>query len=308
MSDQAEREKRLVKLASRTRCKTSVPADEIARGAHYCWSNAVSLLADVRVLVSQSRYARALSLTILALEELAKPPLLWGLDPTDDAKTWKSFWAERFSRHPSKQNTIGAYGSLTGIGQDIYWFKMHPDIVKTLDTWKQWGFYVDCVDNKFQSPDLFASEQREIVDLLFAMAEERADSFAQFHSSAESSLAAYEQRLSKLKAIRPGEFWPPDVRSSQELHGVLLSLASKYSWPPVPTYDAFVDGCGDLKSTAGEQLFHEALWATGRACCSRARFEALPTACARGLLMLKLCLFVVPECDRSAALREWEPN
>jgi AbiV family abortive infection protein len=131
----------------------------------------------------------------LALEELAKPPLLWGLDPTDDAKKWKSFWAERFSRHLTKQNTIGAYGSLTGIGQDIYWFKLHPDIVKTLDTWKQWGFYVDCVDNKFQSPDLFASEQREIVDLLFAIAEERADSFAQFHSSAESSLAAYEQRL-----------------------------------------------------------------------------------------------------------------
>jgi AbiV family abortive infection protein len=308
MSDQAEREKRLLKLVSRARCKTSLPADEIARGAHYCWSNAVSLLADVRALVSQSRYARALSLTILALEELAKPPLLWDLDPLDDAKKWKSFWAEQFSRHPTKQNAIGAYGSLTGIGQDIYWFKMHPDIVKALDIWKQWGFYVDCVDNKFQSPDLFASEQREIIDLLFAMAEERADSFAQFHSSPEMSLEVYEDRLRKLKAIRPGEFWPPAVRSSNELHGVLLSLASKYSLPPVPTYDAFVHGCADLKSTAGEQLFHEALWATGRVCCSRARFQALPTACARGMLMLKLCLFVVPESDRSAALGEWEPN
>jgi AbiV family abortive infection protein len=308
MSGQAEREKRLVKLASRARCKTSVPADEIARGAHYCWSNAVSLLADVRVLVSQSRYARALSLTILALEELAKPPLLWGLDPKDDPKKWKSFWAERFSRHPTKQNTIAAYGSLTGLRQNIYWFTMHPDIVKALDTWKQWGFYVDCVDNKFQSPDLFASEQREIVDLLFAMAEERADSFAQFHSSPESSLFAYEHRLRNLKAIRPGEFWPPAVRSSNELHAVLLSLASQYSSPPVPIYDAFLDGCTDLKSTAGEQLFHEALWATGRVCCSRARFDALPTACARGLFMLKLCLSTVPETDRSVALREWEPN
>jgi hypothetical protein len=217
------------------------------------------------------------------------------------------WWAKETSILP-KQNTIGAYGSLTGVGQDIYWFKMHPDIVKTLDIWKQWGFYVDCVDNKFQSPDLFASEQREIVDLLFAMAEERADSFAQFHSSPEMSLEVYENRLRKLKAIRPGEFWPPAVRSSNELHGVLLSLASKYSRAPVPTYDAFVDGCRDLKSTAGEELFHEALWATGRVCCSRARFEALPTACARGLLMLKLCLFVVPESDGSAALREWEPN
>jgi AbiV family abortive infection protein len=297
-----------MQLANRARCKTSVPADEIARGAHYCWSNAVSLLADVRILVSRSRYARALSLTILALEELAKPPLLWGLDPGDDPKKWKSFWTEQFSRHPTKQNAIAAYGSLTGLGQDIYWLKMHPDIVKALDTWKQWGFYVDCVDNKFQSPDSFVSEQRDVVDLLFAMAEERADSFAQFHSSPDMSLNVYEDRLRSLKAIRPGEFWPPSVRSADELQGVLLSLASKYSWPPVPTYDAFVDGCTGLKATAGEQLFHDALWATGRVCCSRARFDALPTACARGLFMLKLCLFVVSEADRSAALREWEPN
>jgi AbiV family abortive infection protein len=224
MSDQSEREERLVKLASRVRCKTSVPADEIARGAHYCWSNAVSLLSDVRILVSQSRYARALSLTILALEELAKPALLWGIDPKDDPKKWKSFWAEQFSRHPTKQSTIAAYGSRTGLGQDIYWLKMHPDIVKALDTLKQWGFYVDCVDSKFQSPDqspdLFASEQREVLDLLFAMAEERADSFAQFHSSPESSLSVYEDRLRSFKATWPGEFWPPAVRSGNELHAV----------------------------------------------------------------------------------------
>jgi hypothetical protein len=45
-----------------------LPEPEIARGAHLCWQNAVSLLSDARLLAKNSRLARALSLTVLALE------------------------------------------------------------------------------------------------------------------------------------------------------------------------------------------------------------------------------------------------
>jgi AbiV family abortive infection protein len=71
--------------------------------------------------MAESRFARALSLTVLALEELAKPPLLWELDPSADAKEWRTFWREQFSRHSPKQQAIGQYGFLTALGECQKW-------------------------------------------------------------------------------------------------------------------------------------------------------------------------------------------
>ncbi len=304
MSDQSDREQRIAALVNRARCNAPLTETEIARGGHFCWSNAVSLLQDVRLLVTNSRLARALSLTVLALEELAKPPLLWALAPSDDSKRWATFWKEQFLRHSPKQQMIGAYGDLlTAIGHNIYGFKMSPETVGALDTLKQWGFYVDCVDMSFQSPDQFASDLAEIVDFLFAVAEERADSFGQFHVSVEQSLRVYEHRLA---ATRFGEFWPPPVRSETELHALLLSLASQYSLSNPPNYEAFKDACEQLAEVAGEAMFDGALWATGRTCCQRAQFHALPTAAARGLFMMKLCLSAVPEERRRTVIEEWK--
>lgn len=306
MSDQSDREQRIAALINRGRCNGALTETEIARGGHLCWSNAVSLLRDVRLLVANSRLARALSLTVLALEELAKPPLLWALTPSDDSKHWATFWKQQFSRHPSKQRVIGAYGNLLkAVGHDIYGFKMSPETVDALDTLKQWGFYVDCVDMSFQSPDQFASDLAEIVDFLFAVAEERADSFGRFHVSVEQSLRAYKHRLA---ATRLGEFWPPPVHSETELHALLLSLASQYSLSSPPNYVAFVDACEQLTEVAGDAMFEGALSVTGRICCRRAEFHALPTAAARGLFMMKLCLFAVPEKRRRTVIDEWKQD
>jgi hypothetical protein len=116
-------------------------------------------------------------------------------------------------------------------------------------------------------------------------------------------LWAYEHRLA---ATRFGEFWPPPVRSETELHALLLSLASQYSLSNPPNYAAFVDACKQLVEVSDEAMFDGALSVTGRICCRRAQFHALPTAAARGLFMMKLCLFAVPEERRQTIIEEWK--
>jgi hypothetical protein len=201
---------------------------------------------------------------------------------------------------------IGKYGGfLSRIGNEIYNLKLNAGTIAALDALKQWGFYVDCLEGAFQSPQDFAANLGEIVDLLFAVAEERADSFAQFHVSPEQSAWNYEHRL---KAASFGEFWPPPIRSEVELQGSLLSLASRYSLSNPPNYAAFTDACEQLRKIAGESVFECALSTLGRLCSRRAQFPALPTAAARGLLMMKLCLSVVPEPQRCVTLDQWEES
>ena len=303
MTSVAEREERIAALAGRARCRGPLPAIDIARGGHMCWSNATSLLDDVRLLMSQSRMARALSLTVLALEELAKPPLLWSTTPGHDQKPWDRFWRQHFSRHSEKQEAIARYGILTGLTSEIYRFRMCPATVQALDTLKQWGFYVDCVDGSFQSPSEFAADLGDVIDLLFAVAEERADSFAGMHASPEQSLWMHEHRFDGQTF---GELWPPPVRSGIDLHGVLLSTASKYSLSDPPNYAAFADACGELLKVAGRDQFELALTALGRACSERAQLQVLPTAAARALFMMKMCLSMVPEERRAEAIEEWK--
>jgi len=306
MASQIEREQLIAALANRGTCTQPLAQAEIGRGAHLCWSNAVSLLADVRLLVAGARPARSLSLTVLALEELAKPPMLFGVDPSDEAKRWAKFWKEEFSRHSLKQKVIGKYGDfLTSIGHEIYGFRLSAPTVAALEALKQWGFYVDCIEGAFQSPEDFAANLSEIVDLLFAVAEERPDRFGQFHASPEQSSWAYERRL---KATRIGEFWPPPIRSEIELRAYLLSVASQYSLSNPPNYAAFTDACEQLSANAGAAMFDRALSAIGRVCSRRAQFAALPTAAARALLMMKLCLIVVPEAERSVTIQRWKES
>lgn len=187
MPSQKEREELLAEIAKRGRCKNAIPREEIARGAHLCWYNAVALLGDARLLAADGRAARVLSMTILALEELAKPALLWEMRPSDDLKTWSSFWKEKFSRHSPKQEAIGTYGQLlSSVGQGTHLFTLQQETVRALDAIKQWCFYV--VDGAFQEPAHIHDKIGKVLDFLFAVADERADSFAQLHSSSEQSL------------------------------------------------------------------------------------------------------------------------
>lgn len=296
----------LKQLIDRRSWRKPLQADEIARGAHLCWSNAVSLLAEARLLATNSHSARALALTVLALEELAKPPLLWELTPDDGEDKWRDFWTEQFSRHSPKQQVIGQYGQfLETMGSSVFDLSLGSSTIQVLDRLKQWGFYVDCIDGAFQSPEELARQLPALLDSLFAAAEERADSFAQFHSTAGMSTRAYKERLSVADPpLMPGALWPPVVESEAEVLGVLLSQASRYSLSQPPDYYKFGDAYGQLAEVLDASILEPALVSLVRLGYARSRCHVLAISAGRGFLMMKLALHPLSKDRRSALLAE----
>ena len=73
-----------------------------------------------------------------------------------------------------------------------------------------------------------------------------------------------------------------------------------------PDYSAFQDACDQLTDIVGQPMFDRALSMTGQVCSRRAQVHELPTAAARALFMMKLCLIVVPEADRRVTVEHWK--
>jgi len=283
----------LANLASRSRFLDPLFDAQIAEGAHKCFRNADSLLGDARTLASE-RPARALSLTILALEELGKIPVLFALSARDSVGRWKKFWNDEFSRHSFKQAEIGGYGGyLAASGKGPYQLQITAPIVDALDRLKQWGFYVDCHKGRFQSPCEFGAERRDVLDYLFAATEERVDSFAQFHGTQEQS----EWFLAQCRK-GTGD-WPPRFESQQELRAVVLSLASRFSQATPPDYVGFYDACEQLGAPPGGTSMGTTLAPLQTTLEARSKGPGLPLSASRGFRMYKLILGYVTRGEPS---------
>jgi AbiV family abortive infection protein len=298
MREVIEIEAALAGLASRPRCVDPLPDAELADGAHKCFKNADGLLADARTLACErpGRPARALSLSILALEELGKIPVLFELSAEVATVRWKKFWNDEFPRHSFKQAEMARYGGyLAAVDKDPYQFRITAQMVDALDRLKQWGFYVDCHGGRFRSPSDIAVEFRDILDYLFAAAEERVDSFAQFHATVEQS----EQFLAECRILAQGRKdtggWPPRVQSEEQFRAVVLSQASRWSRADTPNYQEFYDSCDELGMPPGETSM-EALLAPlqhtfeARLNCSPRRLSPLRLSRERAFRMYKLVL------------------
>jgi len=256
---------------------------QIALAAHQCYANARSLLDDAHRLAAPSP-ARALSLTVLALEEFAKIPLLFERRPDEPPERWAEFWKEEFSRHSIKQEQSGAYGQLfSAAGRDTYAWEFSAELIGMLDRLKQQGFYVEMNGARAQSPDEFGAEMREPLDVLFAAAEERVDSFAQFHHSAERSAWF----LSELRKPVRGS-WPPPVPSGPDVTAVALSLASRFSLGQPPDYTAFAVACAQLCFSVPLATQRSAFDSLMETLHERVEVDAVGLAAARAYQMLKL--------------------
>jgi hypothetical protein len=198
---------------------------------------------------------------------------------------------------------IGRYGRwLKSNAVGLYDLELDDTAIKALDRLKQWCFYVDCVRGTFQAPDKFAGQSSQLLDFLFAMAEERADSFARFHLSAEQSALTYIQSR-KHHAI--GSLFPPPIRSDAELAGHILSLASQYCRSQPPNYLAFDDGCKQLSEVVTGPILHAVLKSVGQQMFHRSQCANLSTAASRGYLMMKLILHAIPSDQRKETAEEW---
>lgn len=163
--------------------------DQVTLGMHLCFCNAKELLEDAEILKKNRKYARALSLAMLSLEELAKVPMLANtlLYPKNAQRRWKNFWTS-FTSHPDKQLIWSIYGEfLKKVGITGYEDKYPSSLVPLLEKFKQLGFYVNFFDNKFIKPDDFAKDNPEWIKWIFEITRKRIDDFSHLHSSLDDS-------------------------------------------------------------------------------------------------------------------------
>jgi len=153
--------------------------EHVERGFHACWHNAQDLVLASKALIDDGLHAPALSLAVLALEEIAKLYALDGLlfARPDDHKT------EAFSKavrdHSVKLTLLELFplliGSLARVDSrygkektynealaialvqmkhegNVVMARLDGDGFRALDEWKQRGFYAGSGDKGLVSP------------------------------------------------------------------------------------------------------------------------------------------------------------
>lgn len=180
----------------RTIRRGEVTAEEIGRGMHKSFKNASGLIEDAEILLD-GRPARALSLAVLAIEEIAKVVLLTNAaaGAVSGPLSWNKVQALLdLKSHRKKQAVFAAYGKaildkLGGAdGKSFYEESIPGGIGPLLDFMKQLGFYVDVADGKFVSPDEFGADNRKWAVWLIEVGKERIKSFEKLHGSEEGSV------------------------------------------------------------------------------------------------------------------------
>jgi AbiV family abortive infection protein len=120
-----------------------IPAEQIVRGMEVIDRNSREILDDAKLLLENGRYARALSLSVIALEESAKKSELLALYAVQaNGKLRKRFWQE-YRSHTSKSSFLVRREAIRGAfeGQSIE--QKAERIGKIMDLYKQLGFYAD---------------------------------------------------------------------------------------------------------------------------------------------------------------------
>lgn len=186
-----------------------VPLDDrgIALGMHLCYENARCLVEEASLLKRNGYSGRAFSLGVLALEELAKVPLLCETMyfKQDDKRQWRKFW-EQFQSHKTKQMVWGYYGDLRDADY-AYQNIVSSGSVGYLERLKQMGLYVGMFDGNWFLPNSYWKANDHLVNWILAVASERVSDFAHIHGSLELS-----QRFLKRVRAEHEAFGIPQTR------------------------------------------------------------------------------------------------
>ncbi len=303
-------EKLLARLSSGQNPKRPLSIDETAEGLTACYRNGLGLLEDARLLAANSREPRALSLTILALEELAKIPDLYETytDPAcrDDGHAWADFW-KRFNLHKPKQKRIAAYGNIMRESTNLedatfenptpYASYLSESAYGHLDNVKQRNFYVDFIGSQFRCPEANKDISAGL-DFLFSFAEERADSFGSWHVSTQRSI---DFLAASLKAFSANAIDLPEVIKNcrslndwsashlpDEDDADLLRLACHHSSASLTDYTGFLPAC---ESFLSKKSIPQRWALVGRGVATHKRrmaLKALPKSRDRAYRMFKL--------------------
>ncbi len=196
---------------------------QIAAGMHLCYMNASALADEARLLKEHGHHARALSLTILALEELGKIPLICNmiLFRANYAEAWDKSWKE-FQSHKIKLGVWTTYGKrlLCALGKG-YEVELPSGIEPLADKFKQLGFYVSIFKDQFLYPEDFTKNNNEWLDYFMAISDERISSFKPLHGSLENSEKFLDKAVDFLTTAK-------EAKTIDELKDKLSHWISQY--------------------------------------------------------------------------------
>jgi hypothetical protein len=128
--------------------KRALGRDEIVLGLTQIHLNARDLLEDARVLAAVRRFPRAGALAVLALEELAKIPVLFQaaiVQELSGRAFWPEFWKD-YTNHATKQKRIADYArgvrALTDgfVNEGPYAHYLPDELGRILDIYEQRNF------------------------------------------------------------------------------------------------------------------------------------------------------------------------
>jgi len=237
---------------------------EVATGLTAYYLNAESLLSDAWLLIQNKRFARAIALITLALEELSKVHQMHdfyldlhskNMTKTEITRPWQELW-KSFTKHGEKQKAVEIYGKASRdatdpdpvFGSDLlpYSNYLPEGLASNLDALKQKCFYVDYIDTNFTEPQKLADIK--IIDYLYSMALERLYSFGAWHGVLDRSLHLLKCKINLInepfdtdiieKSLKI-DFTPP---SSEEniAHQDFLYWLSHRSSSEIPDYSSFL--------------------------------------------------------------------
>lgn len=189
---------------------------QIATAAHLCFKNAEKLEIDARLLEENGSEERAIALLVLALEELAKIPLVFEAlrFAPEQTKAWRWFW-RAFRNHSYKQGVWSHYGKMLekGNATDAEAFSNRYPRGTDIDQVKQRGFYVSFIDGNFQSPAEFAKSNGDVLPWLRGLLSGKLDSFRRLHGEMELSRAMISQ--SRMLESDPAT-WDEETKAAVE--------------------------------------------------------------------------------------------
>lgn len=177
--------------------REALQLEDIANLINSCRDNAETLINDAKLLLENGRYARALSLSILSLEELSKIPMLMttATFEKNETESWKKF-RNRFYSHNSKVSMSSWMLILANKDakvDDIFEEHSHQRLISYF---KEIGFYAGFIGNEIWSPKKIP---KELAVRGVSIAEQRIKAHRKYFE--DDITADNLKKLSKYKSI-----------------------------------------------------------------------------------------------------------
>ena len=181
--------------------KKPVSKEQIATLLHFSYCNARDLFDEATLLRENKKYARAFTLCVLALEELAKMPIALNalFFKSDDKIAWDGFW-NTFNSHSYKQNAAKEYGKYSPmkIADPKRWEAFYKKQIPSelpLNELKLASIYVDCYDGTALRPNKVFTDDKGILPIIFDVVKNRLEAWDQFHSTPKLSAEFVEAAI-----------------------------------------------------------------------------------------------------------------